>query len=227
MEPPTHNVPKLMVTHMMHKFPRIRWHDVPSWLPLSIAATFGVILGPSMALPGCAADTSSRSPYSPQQATSRDPINADRLCRQAADLLDSDPVRAEELLRRALALDLFHGPSHNNLGIVLLNRGDLYEASEEFEWARKLLPGHPDPRVNLAITLERAGRTQEAAEAYRAAIEIAPEYYPALLGLTRLELLTGKHGPDLAEHLRVISLRASSQSERDWAVMRLHNLRQE
>ena len=33
---------------------------------------------------------------------------------------------------------------HGNLGVLYLNRGELYEAASEFEWARRLLPGHPD-----------------------------------------------------------------------------------
>lgn len=52
---------------------------------------------------------------------------------------------------------MFNGPAHNNLGVLFLERGQLCKAANEFEWTRKLLPGHPDPRVNLALTLERAG----------------------------------------------------------------------
>lgn len=43
--------------------------------------------------------------------------------------------------------------------------GWLHKAASEFEWARKLMPGYPDPRLNLAMTLEEAGRIDEASEA--------------------------------------------------------------
>lgn len=188
-----------------------------AWLALVFALT--------ASLAGCSATRQGpSSPYASQSGVSRNPVEAERLCREAADFIDSDPHRAESLLRQALSHDLFHGPSHNNLGILYLNRGQLYEASAEFEWARKLMPGHPDPRVNLALTLERAGRSQEAIEMYRTALSTVPEHYPALLGLTRLELMTGAPSADTADHLRTISLRSSDPIERDWARSQLLKL---
>ncbi len=70
-------------------------------------------------------------------------------------------VQAEKLLREALVGDLYHGPAHNNLGAAYLKQRKLYEGAGEFEWTSKLMFGHPDPRMNLAFTLERAGRTDE------------------------------------------------------------------
>jgi hypothetical protein len=61
---------------------------------------------------------------------------------------------AERLLRDALTADLSYGPAHNNLGVLRLKRGDLSEAANEFEWARKLIPEHPDRRFSRAPTLE-------------------------------------------------------------------------
>ncbi len=92
--------------------------------------------------------------YTPPQEEARDTAKAERLTREAADMIYSDPERAESLLREALAADIFHGPAHNDLGVVFLERGELYEAAHEFEWARKLMPGHPDPRINLALVME-------------------------------------------------------------------------
>jgi len=96
---------------------------------------------------GCRA--ASTSPYAVQEALERDTVRAQELSREAADLVHDQPARAEELLRQALVADLFYGPAHNNLGVVCLERGDLYASASEFEWARKLMPGHPDPRTNL------------------------------------------------------------------------------
>lgn len=104
--------------------------------------------------------------------------------------MDSDHARAEELLRQALAADLFFGPAHNNLGVLYLSRGQLYEAASEFEWACKLMPGQPDPRVNLALVLESAGRTDGALDAYATALEVSPGYLPAIQGLASLQLRT-------------------------------------
>jgi len=34
------------------------------------------------------------------------------------------------------------------------------------------MPGHPDPRMNLALTLEQAGRTDETIQTYKTALEV-------------------------------------------------------
>lgn len=118
--------------------------------------TLLVLAGLFVVLCGC---TSHRSgPYSPTEPARRDTAAAERLTREAAELIASNPTKAEELLREALTADLFHGPAHNNLGVLFLNAGQLYEAAGEFEWARKLMPGHPDPRLNLGLALERGDR---------------------------------------------------------------------
>lgn len=55
---------------------------------------------------------------------------------------------------RALTADLNHSPAHNNLGVVDLGQQKLYKAASEAEWAKKLIPGHPDLRVNLGLLME-------------------------------------------------------------------------
>ena len=125
---------------------------------------------------GCRA--TSPTAYTPPSEERRDTARAEALTREAADLITSDPARAEALLRNALAADIFHGPAHNNLGVVFLERGELYEAAHEFEWARKLMPGKADPRMNLALTLETAGRVEEALREYATAHEVDPDHLP-------------------------------------------------
>lgn len=128
------------------------------------------------------------------------------------------PTQAESLLRQALSKDLFFGPAHNNLGVVYLEQDRLYDAASEFEWARKLMPGHPDPRLNLAITLERAGREEGATAAYTAALEVYPDYLPAMQGLARQLVRTGGSDERLDAWLREIALRATDAAWREWAL---------
>ncbi len=109
----------------------------------------------------CRSFDSAPGPYRPLSEGSRSAVVAEELNREAADLIYDDPERAEELLRDALTADLYYGPAHNNLGGVFLEKGRLYEAANEFEWARKLMPGKPDPRMSLALTLEVAGRVED------------------------------------------------------------------
>jgi tetratricopeptide (TPR) repeat protein len=144
---------------------------------MSVIRLCAVAIAASGLLTGCASHHRA-SPYAPAAETDRDGEKAQRLNAEAAKVMDKDPVKAEKLLREALTADLYHGPAHNNLGVVFLKRGDLYAAASEFEWAKKLLSGHPDPRMNLALTLERAGRTDDALATYATALEVYPDHIP-------------------------------------------------
>jgi Flp pilus assembly protein TadD len=169
-------------------------------------------------------------PYAPQADGRRNPIEAQRLTMKAVEVLDGDGdeadrlVKAESLLREALSADLYHGPAHNNLAVVYLKQARLYEAAGECEWARKLMPGAPDPRVNLAIILERAGRTSEALASYRTALEVYPEHIQAMQGLARLQLRRSKADDDTPRYLKEIALRGTSPEWREWAQRRLAHL---
>lgn len=149
-------------------------------------------------------------------ASIRDPQAARDLHAKASAILSSSPVEAESLLRAAISTDLYHGPSHNNLGVLLLQQGKLYEAAEEFEWARKLMPGHPDPRVNLAMTLERAGKTNDALMAYDAALDVFPNYLPALQGKAMIHVTTRQFDESTQGMLSEIALRGNTDW-REWA----------
>lgn len=173
-------------------------------------------------LSGCRAG--SASPYATQSESERNPLRAQELTLEAAELLrrDSPNLRAaEKLLRNALAADLYHGPAHNNLGVVYLKQSKLYEAASEFEWSRKLLPGHPDPRTNLALTLERAGRTDEALRTYASALEVYPNHVPTLQALTRLELRSSRTADHTRANLETIALQGATPGWRTWAQAQL------
>lgn len=158
-----------------------------------------------------------RGPYAPLSEQDRNPLEAQRLNAEAAELMASDPERAESLLRDALTFDLYHGPAHNNLGVLYLAENRLYEAAGEFEWARKMMPGHPDPRLNLGIAMERAGRIDEALASYRAALEVYPGHLPSLQALTRTQLRNDRADESTQESLREIALRAPDEQWRSWA----------
>ena len=161
--------------------------------------------------------SSSPSPYANQPPIRRDTDRAQKLAAEAVDLMEKDPQRAEKLLRDALAADLYHGPSHNNLGVLLLERGALYEAANEFEWARRLMPGHPDPRMNLALTLEKAGRVDEALAQYRRALEVHPGHRPTVQALTRLEVRAGRVDDQTLARLDTLRLEGEDEAWRRWA----------
>lgn len=147
-------------------------------------------------------------------------------------------ARTESLLRQALIADLYCGPAHNNLGIVYLSQssvaegcgsdasgdggggtvtgGKLYEAASEFEWARKLMPGHPDPRMNLALTLERAGKFDDAIATYRTALESNSSHLPSMQALARLQIMHRRTDERTNDYLSEIAIRGDARWS-EWA----------
>jgi Tfp pilus assembly protein PilF len=172
-------------------------------------------------LAAAACQSASTSPYATPTEVSRHTVEAERLSREGADLTASDPTKAEALLCDALSKDIFYGPAHNNLGVLYLKQQKLYEAANEFEWAKKLMPGHPDPRVNLAMTLEMAGKVDEALASYKTALEVYSEYLPAIEGIARLTVRSGKKDESLVGWLQMIAMRAEEPAWRTWAQERL------
>ena len=181
-------------------------------------------VGAAAVVAGCGAPRATAGPYGAGEAVVRDEARAAELVEEATAAMPADPARAEGLLREALAADLFQAKAHNNLGVLLLEKGDLYGAAHEFEWARKLLPGHPEPRVNLALTLERAGQVQEAEASYLSALEVYPGYMPALQGAARLAVAEGRRDADLPRWLAEIAVGGETEAWRAWARARAAEL---
>lgn len=172
-----------------------------------------LLLASALGAPGCHIP---QGPYRAQDPEHRDTARAEQLTRRAADLITADPGKAESLLREALSADLFHGPAHNNLGVIYLNQGRLYEAAGEFEWARKLMPGHPDPRLNLGLALERGGRIDEAIDAYHSALETTPEHLPTIESMASCQIRYGRQDSRTTELLSLIAMRGDKRW-RAWA----------
>lgn len=179
-----------------------------------------LIVGLMISQTGCASASRS-SPYAPLSEGARDTAKAQELTQVAARLIVSDPDKAEHLLREALSADITFGPAHNDLGVIFLNRGQLYEAASEFEWARKLMPGHPDPRMNLALTLERAGHVDEALATYIAALEVYPGHMPTVQALARLQIRSNRTDSKTNSYINEIALAGESPQWRNWAQSRL------
>ncbi len=182
-----------------------------------------VILALLMALSGCA--RSGPHPYQSISIQSRNPERAIQFARQAAELIETDPIKAEQLLRESLSLDLYCGPAHNNLGVILLNRNDLYQAAAEFEWARKLMPGQDDPRVNLAITLERAGFVDDAINELISARETSKHSLEIAQPLAWMQLRYDKTNQDTPEMLRLIAIRSIDAQWQAWAIDSLSRMK--
>jgi Tfp pilus assembly protein PilF len=172
-----------------------------------------------LGLCGCASRNAERPLYStPVPDQNRDTAKAQKLTETAADLLErGDLARAESLLRQALTADVGYGPAHNNLGIVYLRRSQLYMAAWEFEYASRLMPHRPEPRHNLGLVFEQAGRLDEAVRWYEEARDLERDN-PLLLGsLVRSRVRRGDSGPELHALLEELVLKADSGEWRTWA----------
>jgi tetratricopeptide (TPR) repeat protein len=176
------------------------------------------VLAPLSCVSSCA---SAPSPLSP----THDEARAHELTLEALDVIDSDLPKAEELLQSALKADLYHGPAHNNLGVLYLRQSRLFEAANEFELARKLMPGNPDPRLNLGLTLEKAGLYERAFFAYNAALEVSPSHIRTLQAIARLDLRTARKDDRLLEMLEDVTLRGESAGWRNWAQEQMSRLK--
>ena len=79
------------------------------------------------------------------------------------------------------------------------------------------MPGHPDPRMNLGLTLERAGSTDLAIESYRAALEARPGHVPSTQALARLLVRSAREDEKLSDYLDKIALEGETSEWREWA----------
>ena len=169
-----------------------------------------------LGIAGCT--SASPEPYAPADPQLRDPQRALELQREADEIAAAgDFEEAEALYRRALSHDLYCGPAHNNLGVLSLEQDRLYKAAGEFDWARRLMPGHPDPRFNLGLTLEAAGHVREAMDAYRTALEVSPGHVATRQAMAMLSVDQGAVDDEVLAQLRSLSLEGESATWREWA----------
>jgi Flp pilus assembly protein TadD len=93
---------------------------------------------------------------------------------QAAALGSLD--QAEQLLERALALDRNDALIWNDLGVVLVHRGERRRGIEAFQKSLALNGRHAGTHRNLAVALDQDGQARMAATHYRAVLALAPQH---------------------------------------------------
>lgn len=98
---------------------------------------------------------------------------------------------AEESFRGVLAKGGAGAHVHNNLGIVLQERGQHEKAVAEFREAVRLDPAYVAPRILLGASLLALGRAGEARTTLERAVKLAPQEPLARLQLARVAQSTG------------------------------------
>jgi tetratricopeptide (TPR) repeat protein len=73
-----------------------------------------------------------------------------------------------------------------------LVKDDYEVAAKSYAELGKLYPDDPDVHLSLARTLEELGKYPEAQDAYKQVVRLAPGYGAALLGLGRVQVVSGR-----------------------------------
>jgi len=119
-----------------------------------------------------------------REILSRDARHADSLhLLGMAAYQSGDGGSAEDLIRRAIAINQWEALYHSNLGIVLQARGNLRDSAACYRMAVALKPDYVEAHSNLAITLGALGRNDEAVAEYQYVLELNPNHAQAHINL--------------------------------------------
>jgi len=152
------------------------------------------------------------------QDPNRDTETARRENGRAFALIEAGNLNeAEKVLKKALEADLFHGPAHNNLGVVYQRQKMYYKAAWEFQYATKLMPFSPEPRNNLGLVYERVGRLKEAESWYDQAISLQPDNPEMIGNLVRVRLREGIRDEKTYRLLEELALKTIRPEWAEWA----------
>ena len=189
-----------------------------------------VIVAILAAVAGCNPALNSYPP--PYRTAAADPqrdTDAARLLNAEATALlaDEKAEQAEKVLKQALRADMFFGPAHNNLGIAYLRQKKLYLAACEFDYAAKLMPNKAEPKNNLGLVMEQAGRRAEAETHYEKAVAAEPDNPEFIGNLARCRLRLGRRTPETAALLRQLVLKDTRPEWTAWARAELSRMPKE
>lgn len=106
--------------------------------------------------------------------------------------------RAEEQLRKALALDPDYADGLFNLGRLYSRTARTGDAISAYRRVLALQPDRRDAMLNLAVAHKQAGQPEEAAAQYRRLLELDPGFTPARYNLALIHLRAGRTGEALA-----------------------------
>jgi Tfp pilus assembly protein PilF len=177
------------------------------------------------AMLGCAS-AKGRPDAAEYQTVGKDPrrdtdaAKADNL-RGVEALAKSDYARAEASLKKALAEDIMFGPAHNNLGKVYFHQNKLYLAAWEFEYAAKLMPHVIEPKNNIGLVFEAAGKWDQAVEHYSDALGLEPENPELIANAARARLRRGDNNAEVRSLLSKLVMIDTRPEWVEWARRKL------
>lgn len=106
--------------------------------------------------------------------TEREPENVEAWVNLGNAYLEDERFElAKDAFLEAVSLEYRHGDAHFGLGLAEFGRGDLEAALFAFNEVTRLYPERFDGHYNRGVTLSRLERPQDAAEAFREAVDQA------------------------------------------------------
>lgn len=116
----------------------------------------------------------------------------------------------ETLWRAVIAENPGSWMAHNNLGIALVQRGQIDEAFEHYHTALELNPGYGEAYYNLANALLRAQRVDDAIAQYKKALELEPRISAAHANLGAIYLRRGQLDEAIARSEKALELESGN-----------------
>ena len=181
-----------------------------------------LLIGGALVVGGCSPGRLHR-PYSTALNTpQRDTYAAQRLNQEGLGYIEAgDFEAAETSFRQALDHDLFYASAHNNLGLLLLDRGEAYAASWEFTFAAKLLPHAVEPRNNLGLVMEKVAHLDDAIAHYKEALDLDPGNVEVMGHLARTYIKARQKPQELRNLLKTLAFQNPGGTWDQWARRRL------
>ncbi|MES1171564.1 MAG: hypothetical protein ABUL56_04300, partial [Actinomycetota bacterium] len=90
-------------------------------------------------------------------------------------------------------------------------------AAWEFQYAMKLMPNTPEPRNNLGLVFESAGKLDDAVASYDEAMRLEPDNVQFIGNLTRARVRRGDRDDSVRELLGKLVMRETRPDWADWA----------
>lgn len=118
--------------------------------------------------------------------------------------------------RAALELDDELYAAWNNMGQLLMDKGNYADAVAAFQIAAGIEPTDPRPLYNTGLAYQRVGWASDAYTSYERALQRDRNYLPAMRGLTRSAEMLGSANPKLLQTIREAQLQERDEQWRDY-----------
>ncbi|MDP2678048.1 MAG: tetratricopeptide repeat protein, partial [Rhodoferax sp.] len=105
-----------------------------------------------------------------------------------------DLENAEKDLKQAIALDARNAEAHDDLGVIMAQRGDFAAAISHFQSTLKSDPSYQKAHHNLAMVYYITGENQKALTSINASLKLISESRDSMLLKAAILESLGRHG---------------------------------